>query len=103
MLKRRREQRTHELEFLRVVQVPIWYRKITTSPTSPTSTRIKLEEKASLIERTSRRNLPTSRRILIRRRECAMFAVVKSIGPPAALISTRSADLKLEARPPMLS
>ena len=59
--------------------------------------------KASLIERTSRRSLPTSRRILIRRRECAMFVVVTSIGPPAALIATRSADMRPAARPPTLS
>ena len=61
MWKKRREQRIHVLEELREDLVPIWYRRTS----SPTSSRTR----ASLMQRTSRHILPTSRRILITRRD----------------------------------
>ena len=69
MLKRRREQKTHVLGLLRELLVPTWYTRRTSSPTSPKTTRTNLRGKASLMQRTSRHILPTSRRILITGRD----------------------------------
>ena len=49
--------------------VPTWYTRRTSSPTSPKTTRTNLRGKASLMQRTSRHILPTSRRILIMGRD----------------------------------
>ena len=69
ILKRRREQKTHVLGSLRELLVPTWYTRRTSSPTSPKTTRTNLRGKASLMQRTSRHILPTSRRILITGRD----------------------------------
>ena len=69
ILRRRREQKTHVLGSSRELLVPTWYTRRTSSPTSPKTTRTNLRGKASLMQRTSRHILPTSRRILITGRD----------------------------------
>ena len=53
----------------RELLVPTWYTRRTSNPTSPKTTRTNIRGKASLMQRTSRHILPTSRRILIRGRD----------------------------------
>jgi hypothetical protein len=74
MWKRRREQKTHVLEVLREVLVPMWYRTKTSNLTSP-RTRTNLMAKESLMGRTNHHSLPTSRRRQMRGKEHAMSVV----------------------------
>ena len=78
--------------------------KRTSRPTSSKITRTKLRAKASLIQRTSRHILPTSRRILIRRgRDFAMSAVILITRLRSVLTAMRSANMRRAASPLMLS
>ena len=69
ILRRRREEKTHVLGSLRELLVPTWYTRRTSSPTSPKTTRTNLRGNVSLMQRTCRHILPTSRRILITGRD----------------------------------
>src|SRR3954447_20638091 len=83
MWKIRREQRTHVLAVLKEVQVPMWYKRKTSNPTSP---RIRTMTKESLRARIKPPTQPTSRgKPSIRRKGTATFVALLDIGLLIAL------------------